>query len=188
MTGWFCCLGVEDQIHTLTKCSKISVGSETCLKTPCSSIFYTKSQQQAWTEFTVDAPMLMLSMSMSMTISISMSIIVSMQMSMLNGGLTSTIVGLLKIRFILPCKNDCQPIFLKKQGSYSLYAKLWLVRPLIKNIPDSSHWYLSNVTFRASLAFQTREEYVFEFFCWKLDLNGGKYWRYAISNPIYTYF
>ena len=27
-------------------------------------------------------------------------------------------------RFILPCKSDCQPIFLKKQGTYSLYAKL----------------------------------------------------------------
>ena len=28
------------------------------------------------------------------------------------------------LRFILPCKSDCQPIFLKKQGIYSLYAKL----------------------------------------------------------------
>ena len=27
------------------------------------------------------------------------------------------------------------------------FAKLWLVRPLIKNIPDSSHQYGSNVTF-----------------------------------------
>ena len=61
--------------------------------------------------------------------------------------------GLYRLRFILPCKSDCQPIFLKKQGIYSFYAKLWLVRPLIKNIPGSSHWYLSNVTFGASLAF-----------------------------------
>ena len=59
-------------------------------------------------------------------------------------------------------KSDCQPIFLKKQGIYSLYAKLWLLRPLIKNIPDSSHQYSSNVTFGAGLAFQMREEYVFE--------------------------
>ena len=67
-----------------------------------------------------------------------------------------------KLRFILPYKRDCQPIFLKKQGIYSLYAKLWLVRPLIKNIPYSSHQYGSNVTFGASLASQMREEYVFE--------------------------
>ena len=77
------------------------------------------------------------------------------------------------LRFILPCKSDCQPIFLKKQGTYSLYAKLWLVRPLIKNIPDSFHQYLSNVTFKASLSFQMREEYVFEKnYFWKLDLMG----------------
>ena len=66
-------------------------------------------------------------------------------------------------------------MFLKKQGIYSLYSKLWLVRPLIKSIPDSSHRYGSNVTFGASLAFQMREEYVFEkknF--WKFDLKGGK--------------
>ena len=31
---------------------------------------------------------------------------------------------LLRSRIILPCKSDCQPIFLKKQGTYSLYAKL----------------------------------------------------------------
>ena len=68
----------------------------------------------------------------------------------------------IKLRFILPCKSDCQPIFLKKQGIYSLYAKLWLFRPLIKNIPDSSQQYGSNVTFGASLAFQMREEYIFE--------------------------
>ena len=53
-------------------------------------------------------------------------------------------------------------MFLKKQGIYSLYAKWWLLRPLIKNIPDSSHQYYSNVTFEASLAFQMREEYVFK--------------------------
>ena len=69
---------------------------------------------------------------------------------------------ILKSRFILPCKSDCQPILLKKQGIFSLYAKLGLLRPLIKNIPDSSHQYGSNVTFGASLAFQMREEYVFE--------------------------
>ena len=66
------------------------------------------------------------------------------------------------LRFILPCKSDCYSIFLKKRGIYSLYANLWLLRPLIKNIPDSSHQYGSNVTFGASLAFQIREEYVFE--------------------------
>ena len=65
-------------------------------------------------------------------------------------------------RFILPCKSDCLTIFLKKQGTYSLYAKLWLERPLIKNINDSYHQNLSNITFGASLAFQMREEYVFE--------------------------
>ena len=64
------------------------------------------------------------------------------------------------LRFILPCKSECQPIFLKKHGIYSLYAKLWLLRPLIKNFPDSSHRYGSNVTFGASLAFQMQEEYV----------------------------
>ena len=32
--------------------------------------------------------------------------------------------GLYRLRFILPCKSDCQPIFLKKQGIYSFYAKL----------------------------------------------------------------
>ena len=62
----------------------------------------------------------------------------------------------------MPCKSDCQTIFLKKQGINTLYTKLWLVRPLIKNIiPDSSHWYLSNVTFATSPAFQMREEYIF---------------------------
>ena len=80
-----------------------------------------------------------------------------------------------KLMFILPCKSDWQPIFLKKQGIYKCYAKLWLLRPLIKNIPNSSHQYCSNVTFGASLAFQIREEYVFEdFFFFKLDLKGGK--------------
>ena len=34
-----------------------------------------------------------------------------------------------KLRFILPFKSECQPIFLKKQDTYSLYSKLW---PLIK--------------------------------------------------------
>ena len=66
-------------------------------------------------------------------------------------------------RLILLCKSDCQPIFLKKQGTYSLYAKYWLVRPLIKNIHLSSHQYLSNVIFRASLAFQMSKGYVFLF-------------------------
>ena len=66
-----------------------------------------------------------------------------------------------KSKFILPCKSDCQPIFLKNQGTYSLYAKLLLLRLLIKNIRDSSHQYLSYVTFGVSLAFYMREEYVF---------------------------
>ena len=80
-----------------------------------------------------------------------------------------------KLRFILQCKSNCHSIFLKKQGIYSLYAKLWLVRPLIKNIPDSSHRYLSNVNFWVSLEFQMREEYVFEkIFFGKLYLKGGK--------------
>ena len=95
----------------------------------------------------------------------------------------------LKLRLTLPCKSDCQPIFLKNQGIYSVYAKLWLLGPLIKNIPDSSHQYGSNVTFGASLAFQMRKEYVFEKkIFWKLDLKGGKMWRYAISRVIYAYF
>ena len=81
----------------------------------------------------------------------------------------------IKLGFILPCKSDWQPIFLKQQGIYSLYAKLWLVRPLIKNIPDSSHQYLSNVTLGASLALQMREEYIFEKNSFlKLDLKGVK--------------
>ena len=33
---------------------------------------------------------------------------------------------------------------------------------MIKNFHDSSHQYLSNVTFGSSLAFQMREKYVFE--------------------------
>ena len=78
-----------------------------------------------------------------------------------------------RLRFILPCKSDCQPIFLKKQGIYSLYAKLWLLRPLIKNIPEPSYRYSSNLTFEASLAFQMREKYVFFFFL-ELYLKGGK--------------
>ena len=78
-------------------------------------------------------------------------------------------------RLILPCKSDCLTIFLKKQGTYSLYAKFWLERPLIKNINDSYHQYISYVTFGASLAFQMREEYVFEKNIFKiLDLKGGK--------------
>ena len=70
--------------------------------------------------------------------------------------------SLINLRLIFSCKSECQPIFLKKQGIYSLHAKLWLVRPLINNIPDAYHRYISNVTFGASLAFQMREEYVFE--------------------------
>ena len=69
-----------------------------------------------------------------------------------------------RLRFILLCKSKCQPIFLKKQDTYSCHAKLWLVRTLIKNIHDSSHQYLSNVTFGASLAFNMREEWLFEEF------------------------
>ena len=77
------------------------------------------------------------------------------------------------LRFIWPYKSECQPIFLKKQGIHSLYAKFWLLRPLIKNIADSSHWYGSNVTFGASLAFQVREEYVFDFFFLKIGPQWG---------------
>ena len=45
---------------------------------------------------------------------------------------------------------------------------------MIKNIHDSSHQYLSNVTLGASLAFQMREEYVFEdYFLLKIGPQGG---------------
>ena len=64
------------------------------------------------------------------------------------------------LRFILPCKSDCQPIFLKMQGTYSLYAKLRLERPLIKQNHDFSPRYLSNVTFGTSLAFPIRDKFV----------------------------
>ena len=49
-----------------------------------------------------------------------------------------------KSRFILPCKSDRPPVFLKMQGIYSLYAKSWLESPLIKQIHDSSTQYLSD--------------------------------------------
>ena len=38
---------------------------------------------------------------------------------------------IVKLRFIWPCKSDCQPIFPKMQHTYSLFEKLWFVRPLI---------------------------------------------------------
>ena len=89
------------------------------------------------------------------------------------------------LRFILPCKSDCQPIFLKKQGINSFYAKLWLLRSLIKNVPDSSHRYGSNVTFGASTAFQMREKYVFEK---KYFLKTRPQGRYAILHIIIACF
>ena len=80
-----------------------------------------------------------------------------------------------KLRFIWPCKSDCQLIFPKMQRTYSFFAKLWFVRPLIFQICDSSPRYLSNVTFWTSFAYQMREEYVLlKKIVWKLDLKGGK--------------
>ena len=60
--------------------------------------------------------------------------------------------------FILPCKSDCQPIFLENA------RHILTLRNIVtfKNIPDSFHRYGSNVTFGASLAFHMRKEYVFE--------------------------
>ena len=70
-----------------------------------------------------------------------------------------------------------------------MLRKIVTFKALIKNIPDSSHRYVSNVTFGASLAFLMREEYVYEKnYFWKLDLKGGELWRYAISRAIYAYF
>ena len=46
MTCRFGCPEIEDQIHTFTKCSKISVGIEIYPKTPYSSIFGTVSEQK----------------------------------------------------------------------------------------------------------------------------------------------
>ena len=99
-------------------------------------------------------------------------------------------VALVISRFILPRQSLCQSIFLKKQGTYLLYAILWLVRPLIKNILDSSPQYLSNFTFTPSLPFQMREEYTFvkKYIFWNRDLKGGKYWHFAISHTIYACF
>ena len=55
-----------------------------------------------------------------------------------------------RLRFIWPCKSDCQPIFPKIQRTYSLFEKLWFVRPLD----------FSNVTFGTSFAFQMREVFL----------------------------
>ena len=77
-----------------------------------------------------------------------------------------------RLRFNLPRQSVCQPIFSKMQGTFLLYTILWLVRPLIKNILDSSLQYLSNVTFGTGLAFHMREEYMFEKRRKKLDLKG----------------
>ena len=38
--------------------------------------------------------------------------------------LPSGLAQIAKLRLNLPCKSECQPIFLKKQDTYSLYAKL----------------------------------------------------------------
>ena len=65
-------------------------------------------------------------------------------------------------RFILPQLSVCQSIFLENQGTYLLYAILWLVRPPIKNILDSCPQYLSNFTFGTSLACQRKEKYMFK--------------------------
>ena len=82
-------------------------------------------------------------------------------------------VSLHRLRLILPQQSVCQSIFFKLQGTYLLYAIMWLVRPLIKNILDSSPRYLPNVTFGTSLAFRMREEYIFEKnYFWNLDLKG----------------
>ena len=35
------------------------------------------------------------------------------------------------LRFIWPCKSDCQPFPQKMQGTFSLFVKLLLIRPLI---------------------------------------------------------
>ena len=67
----------------------------------------------------------------------------------------------LKSRLILPWKSDCPPVFLKMQGTYSLYAKFWLVRPLNDWIHDSAPRYLSNITFGTSIAFQMRKYHIF---------------------------
>ena len=64
--------------------------------------------------------------------------------------------------FIWPWKSDYQPIFPKMQRTYSLFAKLWFVRPLIFRICDSSPRYLSNVTFGTSFTFQMRKKYIYE--------------------------
>ena len=69
-----------------------------------------------------------------------------------------------KLRFILPCKSDCQPIFPKMQRTHLIFSKLWFVRPQIFQIRDSSPQFISNVTFGKSLAFQWREECVLDFF------------------------
>ena len=57
-------------------------------------------------------------------------------------------------------KNVCSQLRWgsKKKGE-ELSTKLWLVRPLIKKIPDSSHQYLSNVILGAGLAFQMKGDY-----------------------------
>ena len=81
-----------------------------------------------------------------------------------------SVPSLLDWGFILPQQSVCQSIFFKIQGTYLLYAILW---PLIKNFLDSSPQYLSNVTFGTSLAFQMREEYMFEtIYFWNLNLKG----------------
>ena len=67
-----------------------------------------------------------------------------------------------KLMFIWPCKSDCQPIFTKMQHSNSISTKLWFVRPLIFQFRDFSPWFLLNVTFGKSFAFQMRDKYIFE--------------------------
>ena len=66
--------------------------------------------------------------------------------------------------FILPCKSDCQHIFLKKQDTYALYAKC-----------------------RSKSSISNDGKYCFGFFL-KFNLKGGKEWRHAILQSIYACF
>ena len=60
-----------------------------------------------------------------------------------------------------------------KSKANTHFAKKILLRPLIKNIHDSSHWYLLNVTFGATLVLHMRKKYVFEKqYFWKFDVKG----------------
>ena len=60
--------------------------------------------------------------------------------------------------------TKCLPIHFLQNARQQLTLRNIVTIPLIKNILDSSSWYLSNVTFGTSLAFKMREEYVLDFF------------------------